>query len=318
MACPVCQSECESQPAPGFSKLVTCVRCGKYLLTSEANDILPAKIEEFPALPSVLSHFIRRLQTGRAFPQITDDIIDAVSKEGRRPPGEQLDSLIQWIGDNQPSPFELTKTHPAEVAAAICADKSRGSGRGDAEDGLQWLIVQTVGEKLYFYQESTKEIRFSLTMKGWERYQELKRRIEDSRTAFMAMKFNEDELQQLVDKHFRPAVTLAGFDLRLVTDKQSAGLIDNQIRVAIRTSAFVVADLTHGNNGAYFEAGFAEGIGLPVIYTCRADVFKEKKTHFDTNHMLTVPWDPADPSSAANRLKETIRNTLPTKAKMTD
>jgi nucleoside 2-deoxyribosyltransferase len=45
--------------------------------------------------------------------------------------------------------------------------------------------------------------------------------------------------------------------------------IDDQMRVALRTSRFVVADLTRGNRGAYWEAGFAEGLGRPVIYTCR-------------------------------------------------
>jgi len=76
--------------------------------------------------------------------------------------------------------------------------------------------------------------------------------------------------------------------------------------------------LTDDNNGAYFEAGFAEGIGIPVIYLCRADKFKAKKTHFDTNHLVTIPWDTSDLATAATLLKETIRNSLPTKAKMTD
>jgi len=111
---------------------------------------------------------------------------------------------------------------------------------------------------------------------------------------------------------------MTGFELRILTDGQGAGLIDNQIRAAIRRAAFVIADLSHDNNGAYFEAGFAEGIGLHVIYTCRADIFKEKKTHFDTNHMVTIPWDPLDMPAAAEQLKNMIRATLPTKAQMSD
>jgi hypothetical protein len=68
--------------------------------------------------------------------------------------------------------------------------------------------------------------------------------------------------------------------------------------------------------------GYAEGLGRPVIYTCRRDVFEDRKSenhpHFDTNHMVTVPWDPADPASAAPKLKDTIRATLPTEALLTD
>ena len=40
------------------------------------------------------------------------------------------------------------------------------------------------------------------------------------------------------------------------------------MRVQIRASRFVICDLTHGNRGAYWEAGFAEGIGRPVIFVC--------------------------------------------------
>jgi hypothetical protein len=57
--------------------------------------------------------------------------------------------------------------------------------------------------------------------------------IFESRTAFMALKFNQVDLDRVVEECFRPAVTRAGFDLRLITDQQPAGLIDDQLRAAI-------------------------------------------------------------------------------------
>ena len=100
-----------------------------------------------------------------------------------------------------------------------------------------------------------------------------------------------------------------------------AGLIDNQIRAAIRGSRMVIADLTHGNQGAYFEAGFGEGMGLPVIYTCKESILnsqdKDKRPHFDANHFRTVPWDLSNLSLAQRRLTATIRATLPAEAKFT-
>ena len=39
----------------------------------------------------------------------------------------------------------------------------------------------------------------------------------------------------------------------------------------IRDAKFVIADLTHDNNGAYWEAGYAEGLGKPVIYICEKE-----------------------------------------------
>lgn len=101
-------------------------------------------------------------------------------------------------------------------------------------------------------------------MKGWERREALERAEVESPKAFMAMEFN-DEMDCVV-KDFKPAVEAAGFKLPDLREGQPAGLIGNQLRVAVRTSRFVIADLTHNNNGAYWEAGFAEGLGRPVIY----------------------------------------------------
>jgi nucleoside 2-deoxyribosyltransferase len=79
----------------------------------------------------------------------------------------------------------------------------------------------------------------------------------------------------------------------------------------------VIADL-HDNNGAYWEAGFAEGLGRPVIYTCRKQKWDATKSHFDTSHLNTIVWDPGILGDAAAGLTATMRNTLPAEAKMTD
>ena len=163
-----------------------------------------------------------------------------------------------------------------------------------------------------------KPLELQLTMAGWQRYEALKHAQVESRTALMAMKFGEDELNQVVNDWFKPAVKAADFELRILTDGQPAGLIDDQLRVALRTVRFVIADLTHGSNGAYWEAGFAEGLGRPVIYTCRKEEWGANKSHFDTSHLNTIIWDPENLQDAAVRLKATIRATLPAEAKMTD
>jgi len=82
----------------------------------------------------------------------------------------------------------------------------------------------------------------------------------------------------------------------------------------------LISDLTHRNPGAYWEAGYAEGLGKPVIYTCRKDVFEDKRAgpHFDTNHHLTVIWDLAGLDAAMSKLKDTIRATLPDVAVLSD
>jgi nucleoside 2-deoxyribosyltransferase len=132
----------------------------------------------------------------------------------------------------------------------------------------------------------------------------------------MAMKFRDAELNGVLETCFKPAAAAAGFSLRTVADEQPAGLIDDQMRVGLRQARFVIADLTHASRGAYWEAGFAEGAGKPVIYTCRADLWTSENPHFDTNHLATIIWDLANLDEAKARLTAMIRATLPAEAKL--
>jgi hypothetical protein len=104
-------------------------------------------------------------------------------------------------------------------------------------------------------------------------------------------------------------------EIRLIKARHASPLLG---RFALRTSRFIIADLTHGSGGAYWEAGFAEGLGRPVIYTCRETEWIERKTHFDTNHLVTVTWNVGKLEHAGAQLAATIRATLPAEAKMTD
>lgn len=134
----------------------------------------------------------------------------------------------------------------------------------------------------------------------------------------MAMQYGNPNHDQIYQKYFKDAVSQTGFDLRRLDENLAAGLIDNQLRVEIRNARFLLADLTNNNAGAYWEAGYAEGLGKPVIYLCEKNQFEEFKTHFDTNHHTTVVWDENDMEAAVKNLKNTIRATLPLEAKMTD
>jgi nucleoside 2-deoxyribosyltransferase len=78
----------------------------------------------------------------------------------------------------------------------------------------------------------------------------------------------------------------------------------------IRRCRFLIADLSDGSAGAYWEAGFAEGLGKPVIYISMERSDGSTETHFDTNHRHTIPWSLAKIDETARRLKAVIRKTL--------
>ncbi len=134
------------------------------------------------------------------------------------------------------------------------------------------------------------------------------------------MGFSEAPTDELFRGHFKPAALRAGFELLRLDEEPVAGPIDERLRVEIRRSAFLVADLSCANQGAYWEAGFAEGLGKPVIYSCEQSVWDDPKTkpHFDTNHLHTIIWAREEMAVAGEKLMDTIRNTLPNLAKMED
>ena len=92
---------------------------------------------------------------------------------------------------------------------------------------------------------------------------------------------------------------------------QSRPWIDARMMAQIKAAWFVVADLTQGNKGAYWEAGYASGLGEPVIYTCEQSVWDKEKTHFDTSHHFHIPWSVAHMATVVQKLKATIRITIP-------
>lgn len=128
---------------------------------------------------------------------------------------------------------------------------------------------------------------------------------------FLAMEFGDPQLERLAKDHIKPTIQDSlGCRVVDMRDISEAGLIDQQMRAAIAKSRFVIADLTHDNSGAYWEAGVAEGHGIPVVYICEETTFTRSGTHFDTNHFLTVLWSLEKVTEFENELIATLKRTL--------
>ena len=317
--CIVCNTpNAKHQPGMGDFARFECARCGIFDLSGTAEAELPALIAELPLRRSLMSSTLRRMQLSRDWrPRIIDSSdLPTFWSQGRLPTPQQMaDALILWIGDNQPNCLDFAIIDVAALAAIVGLPVMPN---GDSQ-GLGWLFSQLDKKDMYRRLDDTGgKLKLQLGLLGWERYEALKKTNVESRTAFMAMKFGDATLDRVVEDCFKPAVTRAGFELRKLTDEQPAGLIDDQIRAAIIGGRFIISDLTHGSHGAYWEAGFAEGLGRPVIYTCEKGVWNEKKTHFDTNHLLTIVWEASNLDKAQKELTATIRATLRAEAKQTD
>jgi nucleoside 2-deoxyribosyltransferase len=146
-----------------------------------------------------------------------------------------------------------------------------------------WLIYRSLAEK----KEHSDKPRYRLTLDGWQRFNELHQTRAASRVGFVAMSFSDDMLD-LWEPVFVPALEAAGFKAERSMAPAHNDRIDVAIIAAIKRSRFVVADVTHAKTGVYFEAGYALGLGLPVIWACKDA--QKNDMHFDTRQYAHILW----------------------------
>ncbi|UDF29946.1 UNVERIFIED_ORG: hypothetical protein LHK14_01105 [Roseateles sp. XES5] len=153
----------------------------------------------------------------------------------------------------------------------------------------------------------------ALTFKGYSRLEELSLKSSSATQVFVAMWFGP-EVAQAYSDGIALAVEDAGYKPMRIDQKEHNNKIDDEIIAEIRRSRFLVADFTCGlldsggaltaipRGGVYYEAGFAQGLGIPVIWCCREDHIGH--VHFDTRQFNHITW------STPAELREKLRNRI--------
>jgi hypothetical protein len=320
-ACPVCFESVKVNRRED-ADYIECARCGCFALSGTARAVLASSLRGDKKARARVSHSISKMSRAGRWPMISSDLLRNIVENTENPsPPEQVDNLVLWLGATQEDAGARVDATPRAISAVGAVDHG-GLGFVVSEARRHGLISVEIKVIQGISGPSTDYVisPMQLTMEGWRRFDDLRRGQTASRVAFMAMPFGDAHLDRHYREHFKPAVAATGFTLKRLDEEQPAGLIDDRLWVEIRQSRFLISDLTHRNPGAYWEAGYAEGLGKPVIYTCRKDAFEDKKLgpHFDTNHHLIVIWEAANLDSAMSRLKDTIRATLPDEAVLSD
>jgi len=148
-----------------------------------------------------------------------------------------------------------------------------------------------------------------LGARGYERLDQLASGAVTTDQGFVAMWF-DGSVAEAYSNGVEPALNDAGYRAMRIDRKEHNNKIDDEILAEIRRSRFVVADFTCGTvtgqdgavaiprGGVYYEAGFAQGLGIPVIWCVRADQIGD--VHFDTRQFNHITW------STSNELRERL------------
>lgn len=320
--CPVCQNAHAARAQTrsiDFGYAIECSTCGRYDITREAYEdhLEGARAIRVwtPVRRAALSHRIRNhrdlpLDNGERFPKLKRDVFEKFEAEGIQLPlpPEQARNLIRILGSLERESGGYVDSRMEGLYARIGASNPKAVTKLAMDlqsSGLAEVTPASPGE-------------FSaarLTLAGWEQWETMVAGKSATGRGFLAMQFGDARLDEFVSRTITGAVQqiLATPILRVDSPESvRAGIIDNIMREAIQDASFVLVELSHGNKGAYWEAGYAEGLGKPVVYICEKAAWEDpaRKPHFDVNHHTTVMWSEGEEASFVSQLVATIRNSL--------
>ena len=273
---------------------VECPACGVFRMSEEAVEVV--RHHSYNKQRWLLSGAIRAAnEFGGGSPNLTTDglprLIDAANPP--RDPMQALDRVILYV-KRKASSFAAFVTIGAHEYPLIY---------GKSPHDMAYVLVTAVQLGLL---ENPGAGAYRLTPSGWARAAELEASGPMSSQAFVAMWFSP-ETEAAWQNGLRPGIEEAGYDPIRIDLVQHNEKICDRIILEIRRSHFVVADFTGNRGGVYFEAGFAAGLGLPVIWTCREDFVS--KLHFDTRQYNHLVW--REPTELRSMVRDRILATLP-------
>lgn len=319
--CPFCKTPSVTRNPDGDGALYGCNHCGSFFLGIMEEDHLEYMTKNDPErLKRAAALLFERNAKGLTSPFVVD------FEGGKEPPNRHFvvirfdDLLAQW---------------PATVAELldrcllnICHLSEKPGRRVDFHDinnpylffskspgqyvfcknalqDYKWINVDLVDRRNIF--------RIQVTAKGWARFDELTRyHGKLSNPVFVAMWFGgktSSDQQRMTDRFEQtikaPCMKLGWLAERVDSEEHNESIMD-RIVALIREAPFMIADLTKNNQGVYYEAGFAKGLGKEVIYLVNES--EPEPVHFDLSGVNHVRW--TEEAELRTKLENRILGTM--------
>lgn len=241
---------------------------------------------------------IEQRYQGNEMPKVRQQVIADARNRNPLAVHQRADRLLRFIAG-------MTKRLGAPVSINQCTLGALAWTESTTWGEVDYLLDYLQGNRLIAgTRPVAADFHGTVTVAGYNRIADQQTNI-DSSQAFIAMWF-DDSMAGACEDGLEAGIEAAGYKPFRINLKEHINKIDDEIIAEVRRSRFLVADFTHGPTGArgsvYYEAGFAHGLGLPVIFTCRQDCLG--KLHFDTSHYNHIVW--ADPGDLGEQLRNRI------------
>lgn len=285
--CEICEQQAVQERAGSGGHKIRCPRCGIYRITGEASGRIRCLPREQKIKLSAWTY--EQGQLGE-LPLLTYEVVEGIFNIREPRLGERAEKLLLWLVRNQ---GELGRVVDARNLSAIAASWS---------DGINDIVfILGLLEANGWVKKHPALGHAAVAPAGVIYTEEIGTRRSSSSQGFVAMWF-ADDMSRPYTEGFAQGIRAAGYDPVRIDGVEHVGKIDDEIIAQIRRSRFIVADFTGHRGGVYFEAGFALGFGLPVVWTCRKDDLSD--LHFDIRQFNTIVWN--DPFDLSRKLKNRI------------
>ena len=336
MTCYFCNSDNITEAhknSSGKLSSYNCPRCGYLSFTLEA--LFEIEGEKFNEEEKKKISIVTRNEyerSGRKLSLTTDYLAQILEQYHRYDALEKMDIVLlnlerssEYIGSN------IRITPRFDFPYYHCFDESE----------LVSILRLLAEDGFVNHHKSSPTRGLRIARKGYQRLRELKKR-KDSRQCFVAM-WLAPKLQRVYREAVEPGIEYIEegeneprFRALRIDNREHTNDINDEIIAEIRKSRFIVCDLTGYRGGVYWEAGFAYGLGLEVIYTCREDWLKEENLynnkrndkkvikelydkngkiinikkegiHFDLEHRNRIAWNESDLDDFKKSLTKRIK-----------
>jgi nucleoside 2-deoxyribosyltransferase len=163
------------------------------------------------------------------------------------------------------------------------------------------LLVLTSDSEGDFPSLTDKTLSVTISSSGWEYLEQFEQRAVELSQAYVAMSFSK-EMNMIWEKAIKPAINDAGYKSCRYENKRQLDKINEKIITEIKNSLFVVAEVSEKKQTVYFEAGYAMGRNLPVIWCAKKNILES--VHFDTKHYNHISWN--SPNDLRDKLYDMI------------
>ncbi len=305
--CLICKREAKNYLHPKFNDTDTfvCPNCGEFSIVRRAQSaLLNEGKEKLFKLSALLSEI--RVRDGKhiLLSNIDDGSRDDMIIRNYESFIKEFPSSALEILERSLLNLSFILKHPADKFFVVEDVKELFFSKD--EDQLGYVINQ-LSNFGFITEIDVLNDWINVETQGWEKIEELRRRPAGIRNqAFIAMWFDKTT-EEIFTQGIQPAVESDNIIKAVRVDfVEHNNKICDQIIAEIKKSKYLVADFSGNRGGVYFEAGFAQGLGIPVIWVVQEQWVKE--LHFDTRQYNHIVY--SDYTDLFKKLKARIDATI--------